>query len=132
MLNKFYSKNPLSEIVSELNFDNPIDITEKIPLFHEKIKKYFPYYDIQTNPKIDINITNQDGKIKTTQEPDIWQFHEEKNIYDSLIIIKLTKNYCILDFSINNNYNGFQKFKKQYIQLLINALSVFNIKEYYC
>lgn len=123
-----YSNSPLSEIILKLNFAN-YNVKDNISKFHDTIKEKFPYIDMNIEPKISINITNQNGEIKTTHEPTSWIFYENEFIDDSPIIIEIGKSYCLLDFRVLGKYNGFQSFKNNYIDLLIKTLSVFEIKE---
>lgn len=125
-----YSNSPLSEISLQLKFADFYNIEDNIPKFNEKIKYKFPHSSVEMEPKISINITNQNGEIKTTHQPSSWVFHETKSAEDSPIIIEISKNNCILDFRVQlSNYEGFNSFKNDYISLLVNALSVFEIKE---
>ena len=125
-----YSKSPLCEVSLELKFANFYNIKENIPKFYDEIKEKFPYNTVNMEPKISINITNQNGEIKTTHEPNSWVFHENKSIDDSPIIIEMGKDHCILDFRVFlGEYIGFTDFKNKYINLLIKSLSIFEIKE---
>lgn len=128
---ELYSKNPIYEIIFKINFANFFNIEEKIPLFYEKIKDDFPHNTVNMEPKISININNQEGEIKTTHEPNSWYFHKEEDPYTSPIIIEIGKNYFLIDFRVNmDQYLGFEDFKTKYIDLLINAISVFEIKDF--
>ena len=129
-MSNVYSKSPLTEISLELKFANFYNIKENIPKFYDEIKENFKYNTVNMEPKLSINITNQNGEIKTTHEPSSWVFHETEDINESPLIVELGNDYCLLDFRVYlGEYLGFDEFKK-YIDLMINAISIFNIKEF--
>lgn len=126
---KIYSKNPISEVIFKLNFSSLINVEENIDEFHEKIKEKFPFSDIESEPKFSINIKNQEGEIKTSFNPIIWYFFIDEDQNNSPVILEITKDYVLLDFNTSiEKYSGFDDLK-EYIILLIDAISVFNIQE---
>lgn len=128
-MSNVYSKSPISEICLELKFENFYNIRENVSKFYDKIKEKFRY-NTNSEPEISINVTNRNGEIKTAHEPTSWMFHETEDIDESPLIIELNEDYCLLDFRANiGAYLGFDELKAN-IDLLVNALLVFNIKEF--
>lgn len=125
---EIYSQSPLSEIIFKMSFENIPNINVKINEFHEKIKENYQFKTVETEPKISINISNEHGKIETTQEPKYWCFHNNEELINSPFIIEVAKDNCVLDFKSNfEEYKGFEDLK-HHIKLLIDAAQVFNIK----
>lgn len=129
IMSKSYSNNPLSEVLIKLQFATIKNIEQKMDSFYEKIKNELPFKGVKSNPKISINIKNEQGSIKTDYEPSSWYFHKTENVSESPIVIEVTKNSVLLDFNANiGEYSCFEEFKEKYISLLSNALSVLNIE----
>ena len=111
-------KNTLSEIIFRLNFEDIDDIEKKIPIFYEKIKETFPFFSTSKNENTD------------TTKSKYWYFYNVENINESQIIIEINKEYITIDFECNNvKYDSYNNFKETYVDLILNSMTIFNIKE---
>lgn len=122
-----YSKNFINEVILKMDFFHSINVEDFIDEFFENINEKFKFKDIKSDPQISINITNQEGKINTTFQPSAWYFFQTEDVNDSPYVIEVTKDYILVDFRANiKKYERFEIFG-EYIDILINSLSIFKI-----